>query len=301
MDRRADPFEAIKHILANIHQPELLDDHPWTRGLFVQAALSDDPAFSEQRPGQQLLIALAGLFPLMQPAAPPRNGKRLDSRWGEFGLLAALYYAPLVHGMPVPTSLRDAWARIDPSIQLCLSEPSTQSVPGADLEAYRLVADEPEIAPVSTISDWHRKGLERFAEIVLTRERSLAANGFGPSPILDPGTQPALTAADRGGQASQPSGGRKRTYGWVVLHSMAGIFLLVLFLAGVKLRRVYQAVALLEQDVSTFKSLRGGSPGLEQILAAGPDLERFQTHVDTLQDEVAPYLWLAPYLGWVPQ
>jgi hypothetical protein len=301
MDSHTEPFEAIKHILANLPQPELLDDHPWTRGLFVQAALSDDPACSEQPPGQQLLIALAGLFPLMQPAAPPREGKRLDSRWGEFGLLAALYYAPLVHGMPLPTSLRDAWARIDQSIQLCLTDHPARAVPEADLHVYRLVADEPEIAPVSTISDWHRKGLERFAEIVLTRERSLAANGFGPSPILDPGTQPHSPGQVGAKQAAQPAGSRKRTYWRVALLGLAGLLLLALTLAGVKLRRVYQAVALLEQDISALKSLQANSPGLQQLIAAGPDLQRLQTHVDTLEDEVAPYLWLAPYLGWVPE
>ena len=74
MDDPTAAFESLKHILGSLRQPEGLDEHLWTGGLFVRAALSNDPALADQAPGQQLLLALAGLFPLMQPAAPPAAG-----------------------------------------------------------------------------------------------------------------------------------------------------------------------------------------------------------------------------------
>ena len=82
----------------------------------MQEALASAPLLKETDPGQQLVSALAGLFLQMQPPAPPRRGKRLDPRWGEFGLLAALYFAPFNHGTAFPTTLLEAWARIDPAI-----------------------------------------------------------------------------------------------------------------------------------------------------------------------------------------
>jgi len=297
MTAQSEAFETIRHILRDVNRPERLDDHPWTRSLFVRDALAKDSILMDQPPGQQLLIALARLFPLMQPAAPPRDGVRLDSRWCEFGLLAALYYAPLIHGMPVPTSLRDAWARIDDSIQLCLSASPPQGMPAADPGSFQLVADEPEVAPVSTISDWHRKGLERLADIVLTRERFLLSNGMGPSPILKLGSQPGMS---KGGELAQ-NRGRRRWLGRSILIALVAASLLFLILAGIKARRLYQAVVQIENDLSGFQEIRNGSPDLGQIISIGPDLERLKVHVDSLRAEADPFLWLTPSLGWVPR
>src|SRR5688572_27824973 len=116
MEESTAPFETLKQILRHARQPDLLNDHPWTQSLIVQEALASDPGLAEASPGQQLIGALAGLFKQLQPANPPRVGKRLDPRWGEFGLLAALYFAPFNHGTSFPTSLMEAWCRIDPAI-----------------------------------------------------------------------------------------------------------------------------------------------------------------------------------------
>lgn len=89
---------------------------------------------------------------------PPKRGKRLDTRWGEFGLLAAYYFAPLVFGTQKPTSLREAWQSIDRAILLFVF--GNEDVSDADRARYRLVGGESGIASDSTISDWHRKGLE---------------------------------------------------------------------------------------------------------------------------------------------
>jgi len=297
----AEAFETVKQVLRDLNRPGRLDEHPWTRALFVREALSKEGALAEQPPGQRLLVALAGLIPLMRPAAPPRDGVRLDSRWGEFGLLAALYYAPLLHGRPVPTSLRDAWARIDASIQLCLSASPPGDMPGVDPGSFRLVADEPEVAPVSTISDWHRKGLERLTDIVLTRERFLASSGMGASPILEPELQ-AERSEDPGSEQNEAASGTRRRQLWRVIPlALGAVILLALLLLGLKARRIVQAVSLLEGDLSGFQEIMSGSPDLARIASLGPDLERLKTHVDSLRAEAEPFLWLAPSLGWVPE
>src|SRR5512134_2737803 len=113
MAGNSEPFEILKQILRNVREPEALDEHPWTQGLFVREAVRGDTLLQNLRPGGQLAAALAGLFPGMMPSAPPRRGKRLDPRWGEFGLLAALYFTPFNHGRPYPATLMDAWGRID--------------------------------------------------------------------------------------------------------------------------------------------------------------------------------------------
>src|SRR5690349_19253396 len=105
--------ETLKNILENIHQPGLLDQHPWVGRVFVEDTVERNPHLQNEGPGQKLVAALGELFLRTMPGTPPRRGKRLDTQWGEFGMLAALYFGPLQFGLPVPHSLRDAWGRID--------------------------------------------------------------------------------------------------------------------------------------------------------------------------------------------
>ena len=110
--------DSLKTILEQLHVPEALDSHPWASAAFVQDALTQNPDWKEMSPGRQLAYALETLFASTRPGVPPRRGKRLDTSWGEFGLLAALYFAPLKFGATIPGSLRDAWGRIDQSMLL---------------------------------------------------------------------------------------------------------------------------------------------------------------------------------------
>ncbi|MEW5940082.1 MAG: hypothetical protein AB1750_10495, partial [Chloroflexota bacterium] len=100
-------LESLKIILENIHSPESLDSHPWVGWAFVQEAVARNPSLGEAPPGKRLASAVESLFYETMPSAPPRRGKRLDTHWGEFGLLAAQYFAPIRFGTPRPASLRD--------------------------------------------------------------------------------------------------------------------------------------------------------------------------------------------------
>ena len=53
MDKNASSFEDLKQVLRHIRNPEELNDHPWTRSLFVQQALQTTPRLAHVRPGQQ--------------------------------------------------------------------------------------------------------------------------------------------------------------------------------------------------------------------------------------------------------
>jgi hypothetical protein len=94
-------------------KPRLLDAHSWTRSLIVRQESADNPDLLEKSSGQRLIYAISRLFMQMIPATAPRRGKRLDTHWGELGMLAAEYFSPLIFGEPTPASLREAWGLID--------------------------------------------------------------------------------------------------------------------------------------------------------------------------------------------
>ncbi len=292
-------IETLKYILENSHQPEQLDQHPWARSL-----LARESAAKTASPGEQLLAAIGELFARMMPSTPPRQGKRLDTRWGEFGLLAAQYFAPLAFGTPVPPSLRDAWGRIDSSILLFVYGKPQEIPSKAERDAYKLVGDELEVAPYSTLSDWHRKGLQRLLEMILAREAYLSKSLSKPAVISQNGQELLLSAgasrpqADRKGMPRRSSSRGRR-----LIFSALGLLLLGLLLAaGLKAWRVYKLVLLVRQDVEQLQSVMNTQAGrLEQLKSAGPALSTLRQDFATLKAETQPFFWLGPSLGWLPQ
>jgi hypothetical protein len=103
----------LKRILEQITAPDRLDDHPWARSLVVRQGVEEDASLREKSPGYRLVKSLSGLFRQMMPNMPPKRGKRLDTRWCQFGMLAAEYFAPLEYRTVSPSSLRDACGRMD--------------------------------------------------------------------------------------------------------------------------------------------------------------------------------------------
>jgi hypothetical protein len=225
------------------------------------------------------------------PSTPPKRGKRLDTRWGEFGILAAQYFAPIQFGAPSPASLRDAWGRIDPSILFFVYGKSPDALTHAEKEAYRLVGDEPGVAPSSTLSDWHRKGLLRLAESIQAREKYLEK----PAPVI---------SAPESGQAADLKKQRTRRNRKAL--GLTALFLLILLagiltVGGFKARRAYELALVLRQDAADIQALRTQAASrLEQVREAGPVLTKLRQDFDALNAEVGPYLWIGPWLDWVP-
>ena len=252
----------------------MLNSHPWVSRLFIKDAVARLPELGRQGPGAQLVGALTDFFAKTIPSAPPRRGKRLDTRWGEFGLLAAQYFAPLQFGTPVPGSLRDAWGRIDHVILLYVFGRGAESLSPGEAAAYKLVGDEPEVAPNSTLSDWHTKGMQKLAEALAAHEQYLTKEQPRPRP-------------------------RRRLL-------QAALLILLLALAsfltwgGFKARRLYDLSLLVWQDASQIRDQVAGSPSLETAKTVGPALGTLRQDFKVLKTEVEPYLWLGPWLDWVP-
>ncbi len=287
-------FEILKQLLKNVRDPNSLNGHPWADSLFVEDAVIGDPGLQHESPGGQLVTALADLFPQMMPSTPPRRGKRLDPRWGEFGLLAALYFTPFNHGTAYPTTLMDAWGRIDEAILYFVYGKPAGELSPEEVEKYRLVGDDLEYGSASTLSDWQRKGLQRFAAIILDQERFLSRTQGRPSPLLGEG---------QAGVPDVPSAARRSAgRGWC----LAGVILAVLLLAVVGLAsykgwRIYQSGLPVLRDVTALREIGRGPRDLAAVRSALPLLGTLQTDLAAFEGEAQPLLWLSPRLGWLPE
>jgi hypothetical protein len=213
------------------------------------------------------------VFRKMMPLQPPRKGKRLDTRWGVFGILAAQYFAPLLRGNPFPSSLREAWGSIDESILFFVfgaEEPSE-----IERAKYCFAGNEPEPAPNSTLSDWHRKGLEQLAELVDAEQKRRN---------IEPKSRPV----------------RRRAL------KLAGITigLIALILAaffGWKVWTLYQHARAIETKANELATYLTISSDLEQVPEAARVVHELRMDLDAFQVEAEPYLWVTPYLDWIPQ
>lgn len=322
MDNTTPHFETLKQILRLARQPSQLDGHPWTQSLIVQDALESCPELAQASPGQQLIGALAHLFPQLQPASPPRAGKRLDPRWGEFGLLAALYFTPFNHGTPFPTSLLDAWARIDCAILHSVYGQAEDGLSEEQVNKYRLVGDDVDYGSASTLSDWHKKGLQRFTEIALNRERFLARAYAKPSAILDETSAAGVAheALKPSAQETKRSMLRKR----VIWSSLGLLLLSALVLGFLKAHSIYTRGLLVYEDVTCLQQVVQTQTDLSSLEARcsalvpkhrssnavpGPlqTYERVLPVLDVLQSDLAAFkdeagllLALSPKLEWIP-
>ena len=294
--------EQLKQILKNVRSPERLDDHPWTHSLFVQDALRCVPQLQGASPGAQLVGAIAALFRQMQPPVLPRHGKRLDPRWGEFGLLAALYFAPFENGRAFPTSLLDAWGRIDPAILHFVYGKPPEALEEGERRPYQLVGADVEYGAASTLSDWHKKGVQRLAEILLNQERFLSRTSALPSGILGGNGRNGAIAAQpqEAVEMPLPRAGRLRMSRRAVWVSLACFLIAALGLAGYQGWRIYRSGLLVYQDLTELRGLAHGPVEIDTADQVLPLLEQLKSDLTTFRKEAGPVLWVAPRLGWVP-
>lgn len=283
----------LKNLLEKATNPAALNSHPWQQALFVQQAVAENPDLASLPKGRQLLHALALIFKKLQPTAPPRRGKRLDTHWGEFGLLAAHYFAPVLHGQPGPRSLRDAWQKIDHAILLFVFG-SADDVPGEERDCYKLVGDEPEVASNSTISDWHRKGLQYLAEAVYSHELHLSDKTGQGSPLIgNPAgnPNPFLAAAP------------KNQSGWTrfILPAVLLVVLVVFAWLGGKAWTIYQLGLSIQDGLRQAQQVDISFEDPASLKEVGPILGRLREDLDALDAEMTPFYPFLPALGWVPQ
>ncbi len=270
----------LKEILDNLSQPEKLNHHPWLGCRFV-AEISG----TSQPSGARLVEAVTGVFMKIRPAMPPRRGVRLDTRWGEFGLLAALYFAPGRFGILFPSTMREAWESIDQAILLFVFGNDTQ-ISVEDREKYRLVGGELEPAPNSTLSDWHRKGLEHLAGVIAHYEASLLARD-----------RENITRTNR-----KPANARLfRKIGWIGAGVMLTAIAILLVWAGVSGWRILQRVRSVEQNSQVLLDFTKSFSDPAELEKAGRAISSMRTDLQSLQSEAGWLLDAAPYLGFLPK
>jgi uncharacterized protein DUF4012 len=300
MDKSTAHFETLKQILRHARNPDVLNDHPWTRSLIVQEARAGSPHLTEASPGQQLINAIVCLFPGLQPASPPKHGKRLDPRWGEFGLLAALYFTPFNHGKPFPTSLMDAWARIDTAILYFVYGKPVEALAEEQIGKYQLVGADLDYAAASTLSDWHKKGLQRFTEIILDRERFLSRTSTESSIILHPEQAAFPKESEPPAPAQVPSQKYPARISRRFWLAVALLVIIALGLVSLQAWKIYTSGRLVYQDVMRLQELGQGPIEIETLDLAVPVLKTLQGDLSAFKLEVRPLLWLSPYFDWVP-
>lgn len=270
----------LREILDNLSQPEKLDHHPWLNHRFVKAISgSDHPT------GVQLIKAVSVVFEKIRPVLPPRRGLRLDTRWGEFGLLAALYFAPSRFGFPYPPTMREAWQTIDQAILLFVYGENA-SVSEEDREKYRLVGGELVTAPNSTLSDWHRKGLEHLAGVINHYEATLVSRE---------------TSKPREAKAKKITARSFRKIGWIVAGSLLSVLLIMFIWAGFNGWRMFQRVRAIEQNSQVLLDLTKSFSDPTQLEKAGQAISSMRSDLQSLQSESSWLLTVAPYLGFLPK
>jgi hypothetical protein len=257
--------ELLKSVLSSLRDPDALNGHPWAESL---------PVSNGEKAGAQLNRLVVDVFRKMIPSGPPRAGKRMDTRWGVFGILAAQYFAPALLGKPSPSSLREAWESIDASI-LFFVYGRVDGISEDEQARYRFAGNEFEPAPNSTLSDWHRKGLEQLAELTALEIK----------------------------KATEPQGvvTKKRP---TVRQIAIAFGILLLALAGFgswKAWGMYQQVRAIEQKADALAASLSGTLKLEDAPAIADSVHDLRVDLDALSNEAGPYLWLTPYLGWVPK
>lgn len=265
------PKELLREILENLRKPQLLDDHPWA------VSSSQEVETIGSTPGERIVQRTCAVFGKMIPNQPPRAGKRLDTQWGVFGILAAQYFYPFQVNRPFPTSLKEAWHSMDDAIFYFVFGKS-EGISETDLKIYRFAGNEPEPLANSTLSDWHRKGIEQLAEMMQMESKMV------PSP-----QSPEIT--------TRKSISAKK----ILLFALASLTILLAGFAGLKGFSLYQKVQSIQQKAAALEDLLSPSPKLETLPEVTALVHELRVEFDALQIEAEPYLWAAPYLGWVPK
>lgn len=258
----------LKQVLDHLHEPWLMDTHPWVASRLVQNAAGT-------KPGEKLAQAVRQVFRETMPSVPPRRGKRLDTRWGEFGLLAAQYFAPVEFGVSTPRTQREAWQAIDDAVLLFVFGKDAH-LTDEQRSTYRIVGDEREIAPNSTISGWNSKALDALLAAIIQRENHLAAHA-------------AYTV-------TSPRRPMKK-FIWISIVLLLAVLLL---LTGWKAFTLAQRGLAVKADVSALQDALAKKPGVGQLGGISAKVATLRVDLDSFQGEVAPLLWLTPALSWVP-
>ena len=259
------PVELLKIILLNMKEPGQINDHPWT--ILVSGS-------QQKQSGAKLVEVVIREFRKMIPPGPPRPGKRMDNRWGAFGILAAKYFSPLLYGTPTPNSQREAWASLDRSI-LFFVYGYVDGLTPEERAPYCFAEKETEPAPNSTLSDWHSKGIDQLAGMLVLELTRLS-------------------------ESQKPSVRIIRFLKGVSL-TLVFISLLIVSMFGWKVWGIYQHAIVIDQQVRGLKTYFNPIPQFTKIPEIATQVRQLHSELDTFHTEIADFLWLAPYSEGFPR
>ena len=174
--------EALRAILENIHHPEMLDSHPWVSRLFVKEAVARRPELGQAKPGCTTGRRAGGFLcenhPI-QPAAARQTSRHALGRIRSAG--RPIFCATAIwHAHPhFPARRLGAHGSCHPALRFRARRGFTLA---SEIAAYKLVGDELEVAPTSTLSDWHTKGMQKLAEALSAHEQFLTQEQPRPRP-----------------------------------------------------------------------------------------------------------------------
>ena len=290
MDDSEQGLVLLRAVLDNLDQPEKLDAHPWASSRMVVEAGERNPGLKKLAPGERLVQTISSIFRMMMPNMPPRRGLRLDTHWGEFGILASQYFAPLVFNLPHPGSLREAWQNIDQAILLFVFN-DDKDITDEDRIRYQLIGNEPEIAPNSTISDWHRKGIEQFSNFISQYIKQSDINGKIKGAPLNK-QSPIIQFLKR----LKPT----RMF-WVWFFRILLLLMVGSLAAGIwKGRELYQKASSLKQQAEEILVIYQSSPDLDKVPEISSRVTRLRTGLESLQRDAIPLLNISKFFKWVP-
>ena len=290
MDDSEQSLVLLRTVLDNLGQPEKLAAHPWASSRMVVEAADRNPGLNKLAPGERLVQTISSIFRMMMPNTPPRRGLRLDTHWGEFGILASQYFAPLLFNLPNPGSLREAWQNIDQAILLFVFN-NDKTITDEDRTRYQLIGSEPEIAPNSTISDWHRKGIEQFSNFITQYMKQSDINGKIKGTPL---TKQSLIIQFL--KRLKPT----RMF-WAWFFRILLLLVIGFLAAGIwKGRELYQKASSLKQQAEEILVIYRSSPDLGKVPEISSRVTRLRTGLESLRSDAIPLLNISKYLKWVP-
>ena len=182
--------KTLKEILEHIRAPEDLDAHPWTRSLIVREVADQASGFVGFEPGTTACPddwkALRHHAAQQAPEARFTIGYALGRVW----LAGCPVFCAAHLWVTLPGHAARSWDRIDEALLRYAYDGASGELSAEQIARYKLVGDE--LGAASTISDWHRKGIDRLAETILAREQFLAATSSQASSIFGAnGSRPA--------------------------------------------------------------------------------------------------------------
>jgi len=272
-------LKQLYEILVGLHDPQSLDEHPWANRAFVRSVVKTTAGMNVLSPGWQLSLALLQVFRKSMPSHPPRTGKRLDTHWGVFGLMAARYFFPFIQNQPPPENLPAAWGNIDSAILYFVSEKEGKELSPKLLESYHLLAGETSPAPYSTLSDWHRKGLEILLSFIEHAE-----------------------AIPQGKQTNTPHAIRWPRVPFKLVFALIGLVLSVaLVVMGYRCWSLYQQARTLQAQAKDLQGFLKADLSLENVPEISTRVSELRQGLDSFTAEASPWLPLAAYLDWLPE